>query len=98
MSLFKARGVTTHSDLILQHVNNMIRLARREDKETLCRQFGYKEDDLLRAEQVKVYQLKSRADGESSVEELLCGENGFAIPSFNDALDRIMDEAYTIQE
>ncbi|MCI8888661.1 MAG: ATP-binding protein [Hungatella sp.] len=90
--------VTTHSDLILQHINNMIRLARREDKETLCRQFGYKEDDLLRAEQVKVYQLKSQADGESSVEELLCGENGFAIPSFNDALDRIMDEAYTIQE
>lgn len=32
------------------------------------------------------------------VEELICGKNGFAVPTFNDALDRIMDEAYAIQE
>lgn len=25
-------------------------------------------------------------------------KNGFAVPTFNDGLDRIMDEAYVIQE
>ena len=45
-----------------------------------------------------MYQLKAVAGGKTKVEELNCGENGFAVPTFNDALDRIMDEAYVIQE
>ncbi len=90
--------VTTHSDIVLQHINNMIRLSEREDREELCRQFGYTVDDLLKAEQVRVYQIKAGSGGRAAVEELQCGRNGFVIPSFNDALDRIMDEAYTIQE
>lgn len=93
-------NVTTHSDIILQHVNNMIRLSGREDRddrEDICSQFGYTARDLLSPEQVKVYQLKAEAGGKTKVEELICGKNGFAVPTFNDALDRIMDEAYTIQ-
>lgn len=91
-------GVTTHSDIILQHVNNMIRLSHRKDREEICRQLGYTADDLLTPDQVKVYQLKAEAGGKTSVEELPCGEYGYKVPTFNDALDRIMDEAYTIQE
>lgn len=91
-------GVTTHSDIILQHVNNMIRLSHRKDREEICRQLGYTADDLLTPDQVKVYQLKAEAGGKTSVEELSCGEYGDKVPTFNDALDRIMDEAYTIQE
>lgn len=33
----------------------------------------------------------------TEVKELLCGENGFVVPIFNNALDLIMDEAYEIQ-
>lgn len=91
-------NVTTHSDIILQHINNMIRLSGREDREKICRQFGYTAADLLRPDQVKVYQLTAQAGAKTKVEELSCGENGFAVPTFNDALDRIMDEAYVIQE
>lgn len=47
---------------------------------------------------VKVYQLKAEPGGKTEVEELCCGVNGFAVPTFNDALDLIMEEAYTIQE
>ena len=90
--------VTTHSDIILQHINNMIRLSKREDSAEICKQLGYTPDDLLNANQVKVYQLKSEPGEKTSVEELACGENGFAIPTFNDALDRILDESYLIQE
>lgn len=91
-------NVTTHSDIILQHVNNMIRLSGRGDREEICHQLGYTARDLLSPQKVKVYQLKAVAGGRTKVEELNCGENGFAVPTFNDALDRIMDEAYVIQE
>lgn len=91
-------GVTTHSDIILQHVNNMIRLSQRKDREDICRQLGYTADDLLTPDGVRVYQLKAEAGGKTRVEELPCGEYGYKIPTFNDALDRIMDEAYMIQE
>lgn len=91
-------GVTTHSDIILQHVNNMIRLSQRKDREDICRQLGYTADDMLTPDGVRVYQLKAEAGGKTRVEELPCGEYGYKIPTFNDALDRIMDEAYMIQE
>ena len=32
------------------------------------------------------------------LEEVECGVNGFAVPTFNDTLDDITDEAYNIQE
>ncbi len=91
-------NVTTHSDIILQHINNMIRLSEREDREEICRHLGYSDRDLLRPEEVRVYQLTAEAGAKTKVEELICGKNGFAVPTFNDALDRIMDEAYAIQE
>ena len=90
--------ITTHSDIVLQHINNMIRLSERGDMEDICQQYGYQASDLMRADNVKVYQLKSGSGGKTKVKEITCGKNGFAIPTFNEALDRIMEEAYTIQE
>ena len=90
--------VTTHSDIILQHINNMIRLSNRRDAAVVCEQFGYSTQDLLSMEKVKVYQLNAKAGGMTEVEELECGEYGFAVPTFNQALERINDEAYVIQE
>lgn len=91
-------NVTTHSDIILQHINNMLRLSAREDRDEICQQWGYTDGDLLLPEKVKVYQLTAGAGAKTKVEVLSCGKNGFAVPTFNDALDRIMDEAYVIQE
>lgn len=91
-------AVTTHSDIILQHMNNIICLAKQENAEEVCKKFGYSSNDLLSEEQIKVYQLKSKSGGKTEVEEMKCGKYGFAIPTFNDALDRIQDEAYAIQE
>lgn len=90
--------VTTHSDILLQYINNMISLSVRDEAEKIKAQLGYTSCDLLRPEQVKVYQFKVNSRGKTEVEELLCGKNGFSIPTFNDALDKIMDEAYLIQE
>lgn len=88
---------TTHSDIILQHINNMIKLKAHSNREKICEKMGYDDSkDLLSPNQVKVYQLT--AGEKTEVKELSCGLNGFEVPTFNDALDKIMDEAYEIQE
>ena len=89
--------VTTHSDIMLQHINNMIKLAKRPDCSEICGKLGYTELDLLQPEQIKIYQLRAKVKEKTEVEELLCGEEGFVVPTFNDALDNIMNEAYEIQ-
>ena len=89
--------ITTHSDIILQHINNMIKSSKSEERIKVCEELGYTEQDLLRCEQVKVYQLESKARAKTEVQELSCGEDGFIVPTFNNALNVIMDEAYKIQ-
>lgn len=89
--------VTTHSDLILQHINNMIKLGKRQDCQEICEKLNYTEKDILKCNQIKVYQFNEAIKGKTEVQELPCGENGFCVPTFNDALDKIMDEAYEIQ-
>ena len=89
--------ITTHSDIIMQHINNMIKLTKREDCKEICERLGYTQSDLLSHDQVKVYQLSAKTRGKTEVMELHCGEDGFVVPTFNDALDNIMNEAYEIQ-
>ena len=89
--------ITTHSDIILQHINNMIKLSQHEEYEQLSNLFDYAENDKLSQEQVKVYQLTNTDEGYTAISELSCGENGFVVPTFNNALNLIMDEAYEIQ-
>lgn len=89
--------ITTHSDIIMQHINNMIKLTKREDCKEICARLGYTKSDLLSHDQVKVYQLSAKTRGKTEVNELHCGEDGFVVPTFNDALDHIMNEAYEIQ-
>ena len=88
---------TTHSDIILQHINNMIKLSTTENREEICAEFGYGDMDLLSPDKVRVYQLEETNNGTTKVTELPCGRYGFEIPTFNDALDDIMEVAYTIQ-
>lgn len=89
--------VTTHSDIILQHINNMIKLSEHENREEICKKLGYMKQDLLNCKNVKVYQLQTKSIGKTEVKELLCGQDGFAVPTFNNALNVIMNEAYEIQ-
>lgn len=85
---------TTHSDIILQHMNNMIRLSRMQKNP---KDYGYETEDLIAPEKVRVYQMSVCKDGMTEVKELPCGENGFAVPTFNDALDELMEDVIQIQ-
>lgn len=93
--------VTTHSDLIIQHINNMIALNNNSENEELMEKYNYSYEDLLDYRKVRVYQFNTevfRAKKRTILEEVECGVNGFAVPTFNDTLDDITDEAYNIQE
>lgn len=61
--------VTTHSDIILQHINNMIHLSNRKDVKEICNQLKYTDKDLLKPKEVKVYQLKAFPHSVSIIEE-----------------------------
>lgn len=87
---------TTHSDILLQSINNKIALKSHPQKEDLCKKLQLEEEDLLLDTQVKVYQFQEH-NGKSQLIEIPCGQNGFAVPTFNNALDDIMGEAYMVQ-
>ena len=91
--------ITTHSDTILQHFNNMIKLRNRseEECENLLKEFGYTDEDLLTPEEINLYQFE-RGDKHTTIQKLKSGKYGFVVPSFNKAIDELMSEIFAFQE
>ena len=87
---------TTHSDTLLQHINNMLKLLSHPDCEALQKEYRYDDRDLLEPGLIRIYQMKDEGDY-TSVTELREGRFGFVIPTFNDALDQLLDEVYAFQ-
>ena len=90
--------ITTHSDTILQHFNNMIRLQKHPDKENLMDRLGYIQEDLLDLNQANLYQFDTTETGRTILNAVKHNEYGFIVPTFNDALDAMLDEVYTLRE
>lgn len=88
--------ITTHSDTILQHFNNMIKLKNHPDCEKLLEEFSYTKDDLLGEGEITLYQFK-RKEHETSIERLNPGKYGFIVPTFNDANDKLLEEILAFQ-
>ena len=94
---------TTHSDIILQHVNNMcraFRLANADEsgqvKEKL-NQFELIKEDLIDINQVAVYQLTDHRSF-STVEEIKPEKDGFYVPTFSNALMNILEQTTEIND
>lgn len=85
--------ITTHSDIILNHINNMIKFKDSPYKKDFAEKFGYTEKDALDKNMVSAYQFNV-IDGKTIVEPLECTENGFYADTFNKALQNILDETY----
>lgn len=90
--------ITTHSDTILQHINNMLKLKKHGDAVELMKQYGYSKVDLLDSEKVSMYQFVPCKAGKSQLEELELTKYGVIVPTFNDALENIVREVYAFQE
>ena len=91
--------ITTHSDTILQHFNNMIKLNNRTDneREHLLKDFDYTEDDLLSPDEINLYQFR-RDEKYTAIQKLQSGKFGFIIPSFNKSIENLLNEIYAFQE
>lgn len=90
--------ITTHSDTIIQHVNNMLKLKRNMHCADLMEEYGYQKNDLLDEKDISMYQFAETEIGRSRLEKLDCTQYGFKIPTFNDALGHILEEVYAFQE
>lgn len=89
---------TTHSDLILQHINNMIKLKNSSKQKSIFERYGYTEIDVIDSNQVRVYQLMPLLNGFTETRQIHPDEYGFNIPTFNNALDKITAEIYAIED
>lgn len=90
--------ITTHSDTILQHFNNMIKLNNRseEDRRQLLQDFNYTDKDLLSPNETNLYQFE-RGDKHTKITKLQSGKYGFVVPSFNQSIDKLMTEIFAFQ-
>lgn len=90
--------ITTHSDTMLQHMNNMLKLKANKQGSELMKEYGYQKNDLLDVKDVSMYQFADVESGKSKLEKLECTQYGFIIPTFNNALGQIVEEVYAFQE
>lgn len=81
--------VTTHSDIILQHLNDMIRLSEQPDLEQILKDLEYEKEDLVSRDDVAVYQFEIQKSGKTEVKKLPCGDFGFEAMTFFDTLDKM---------
>lgn len=90
--------ITTHSDIILQHFNNMIKLKNRpaEERTALLEKFNYTDDDLLSEDEIAIYQF-NRQEQHTTIQKLSSGQYGFVVPSFNDAIQDLLKEIFAFQ-
>ncbi len=89
--------MATHSDIFMAHVNNMIQLKNNPDKERLMEEYDYDQDDLISAEDVKVYHFDVQGDGMTKITSIEADENGFKIPSFQKALKELLEQRYAFE-
>lgn len=91
--------LTTHSDTMIQHINNMIKLKgnTKTKQNQLMNEFSYEPEDLISRDNISMYQFV-KEDYRSRLEELECNKYGFVVNTFNDSLKKILDEVYAFQD
>lgn len=90
--------VTTHSDIILQHINNMIKVAKLEDKEQFLSATEYDEQDILNESDINVYQFCVEEHQKTQIMKLPCGDYGFEALTFIDTLQKLNKEIRRIED
>ena len=84
----------THSDTILQHVNNMIKLNNLPEarRAKFIERYKFDHDDPIPAEKVAMYQFDVQDSGRTTVTRLSRGEYGFEVPTFYDPLETLLEQ------
>lgn len=93
--------ISTHSDTILEHINNMVKLNGIKDKEkrnSLIENYSYTEKDILDVEKIRIYQFDTDENDSTDIKELKGDKNGFYISTFHNYIDKASDEYYDIYD
>ena len=90
--------ITTHSEAILQQINNMLKLSANRDRLRLMQEFGYQEEDLIEADHIEMYQFDANKAGRTVLKQLRRTQYGFEVPTFNEVLDKTIQEVRAFQE
>lgn len=88
--------LTTHSDILFQQINNLMKLAVHPRKEELMKKSGYTEEDILDPEKVRAYQFQI-SNQETTITKLSATENGFPAETFNRVILELNEETYDFQ-
>lgn len=88
---------TTHSDIIVQHINNMCRLKEMDASGELLEKMGLTEEDAISLEDVVIYQFTDLGEY-STVEKLIPIDGQFQVRTFSNALMGILEQTSEIQD
>ena len=67
-------------------------------EEEMQQEYGYKKEDLLSREDIQMYQFVTENSGKTRLIPLEATKYGFVVPTFNNALEKIVEEVYAFQE
>ena len=94
--------ISTHSDTILEHINNMIKLNSINDKDKknhLLKKYSYTENDIIDIEKIRIYQFNTDKDNTTNIIPLEGNKkNGFYIETFHDYINEASNEYDEINE
>ena len=91
--------ITTHSDYILEQLNNLIKINKiqnKQDKDYVMNSKKYMEDDLLDSELVNIYHFKEKEDNVFEADKLEIGDFGIEESNFQDVVDDLYEETEMI--
>lgn len=88
---------TTHSDILVQHINNMCRVKALGSPKELLEKLGLSEEDAIDIQDVVIYQFTDL--GEYSIVEKLIPEDGeFQVKTFYNALTEILEHTSEVHD
>ena len=75
----------------------MLKLKKHVRSRELREEYGYTKEDLLSDEEIQMYQFITESN-KTSLIPLEVTKYGFVVPTFNNALEKIVEEVYAFQE
>jgi predicted ATPase len=81
--------ITTHSDYIIKELNNLIMLGNVSNKDEMFQQFGYTENDILKADDLRAYIAYTLPEGGAKVKKVEVDKYGMVESTFDDTINEI---------
>lgn len=88
---------TTHSDIIVQHINNMCRMKEMDSPKNLMERLGLSENDVIDLQKIAIYQFTDMGEY-STVEKVEPMDGEFQVETFSNALMDILEQTSEVQD